>query len=63
MKINPSARRIVKIRVMLLGLVIVAIAVLEFRLGESMAPRIGQTTATGTEVPSVDISYLMVVAH
>ncbi|HLH53441.1 MAG TPA: hypothetical protein VKY92_07485 [Verrucomicrobiae bacterium] len=66
MKTNPSARRVVKIRIMFLGLLIVVIAGLEFGLGALMASRLGQTAASQRDdnpVCNVGISDLLAVAH
>ena len=62
MKTKPSARWIVRIRIITLGLAIALIAGIEFGVGESLASRIGQTTASRTgipEAPSVGISDLI----
>jgi len=65
MKTNPSARRLVRIRIVIICLAIAAIAGIEFWAGESLAARIGETTALRTDSPThpnVNISDLMAVA-
>ena len=62
MKTNPSARWIVRIRITLLCLVLVSVVAAELVLGQSVAARVSQLTATqneGFRAPDVDISNLM----
>ena len=62
MKTNPSARRILKIRVIVLWLAIVGFVGVEFWAVEPVAARFGQTTARVSDapmVPSVSISDMM----
>jgi hypothetical protein len=66
MKINASARYLVRIRVIIICLAIAAVAGIEFWVGESLAARIGQTTALQTDsppAPNVSISDLMAAAR
>ena len=53
MKTNPSARHLVKIRVMMVCVAFAAIVGLEFYLGAFLAARIGQTTTRQTDSPAV----------
>ena len=62
MKTNPSARRLVRVRVVSLWLAIAAIAGLGFSLSESLASRVGETTArqnASAPAPNVSLSDLM----
>jgi hypothetical protein len=52
MKINASARCIVKIRAIMLGAALAAVFGLEVYLGAFQAARIGHTTAPQTEGPA-----------
>lgn len=66
MKTNPSARRLVRIRVIMVCAALAAVVGLEFFLGASVAARIGQTTARQTDnpaAPNVSISDLMAAAR
>jgi hypothetical protein len=66
MKINPSARWIVRIRVTLLCLSLAAIVVADFGLSHSLAAKIGQITASqpgAIEAPNFTVSDLMVAAR
>jgi hypothetical protein len=66
MKTNPSARYLVQIRLITLVILIAAIAAIEVGFGESMAARIGQTTALQNQdpqAPNVDISDFMASAR
>ena len=66
MKTNPFARHLVNIRGTLVCLALAAILGFEFYVGESLAARIGQTTACQSDSPqppSVSISDLMVAAR
>ena len=66
MKTNPSARYLVKIRVIMVCVALAAIVGLEFYMGTSLAARIGQTTARqneGPQAPNVDISDLFAAAR
>jgi hypothetical protein len=66
MKTSRSARRIVRIRAIVVYLAIAAVAAVEFRLGETLAGRIGHTTGVQTDgppVPSVSFSDLMAAGH
>ena len=66
MKTNRSAHRVVRIRAITLCLAIAAIAALDFRMGESMAERIGHTTGLRTDAPqapNVSISDLVAAAE
>jgi hypothetical protein len=66
MKTNSAARWFVRIRVTVLCLAIVGLVGIAFSLGESLAARIGQTSAHQTEglqAPSVSISDLMAAAR
>ncbi len=51
MKTNSFARRILKIRGIVLALAIVGMVGVEFGLGESLAARFGHTTARQTDNP------------
>jgi hypothetical protein len=65
MKTNPSARYLVRIWTFIICLIIAAVAGVEFWAGESLAARIGQTTAVQTDsptFPNVNISDLMAAA-
>ena len=66
MKTNPSARGIPKVRVTMLCLALAAIAVAEIRVGESLASRFGQVTAsisTTPQAPNIGIVDLMAAAR
>ena len=65
MKTNASAQYLVRIRVIMVCAALAAIAGLELFLSESLAARIGQTTARQTDsttAPSVSIADLMAAA-
>jgi hypothetical protein len=62
MKTNSKARRLMKIRGLLLVLLIGVVSLLELGLSESLAARVNQTTASRTEaspVPAAGIADLM----
>jgi hypothetical protein len=66
MKTNASARYLVRIRVIMVCAALAAIAGLELSLSESLAARIGQTTAPQTDspaTPTVSIADLMAAAR
>jgi hypothetical protein len=66
MKTNASARYLVRIRVIMVCAALAAIVGLELSLSESLAARIGQTTARQTdspEAPTVSIVDLMAAAR
>ena len=66
MRTNPSARYLVRIRLIMVCVVLAAIVGLEFYLGLSLAARIGQTTTLKTEgpqAPNIDISDFMAAAR
>jgi hypothetical protein len=66
MKINPSARYLVRIRLIALVAFVAAIAAIEVGLGEHLAARIGQTTALQNQepqAPNVDISDFLAATH
>jgi hypothetical protein len=66
MKTNASARYLVRIRVIMICAALAAIVGLELSLSESLAARIGQTTARQTDsstAPNVSISDLMAAAR
>jgi hypothetical protein len=66
MKTNTSARGIRRIRIVALCLAIVGIALAEIQVGESLASRFGQITASHPEswqAPSMGLSDLMVAAR
>ena len=66
MKTNRSARRIVRIRGIAICLAFVGMVGVSFCLGESLAVRVGQTTARQTDSPAtlnVSISDLMAAAR
>jgi hypothetical protein len=66
MKINPSARHLVRIRLIALVAFVAAIAAIEVGLGEHLAARIGQTTALHNQepqAPNVDLSDFLAAAH
>jgi len=66
MKTNSSARYLVRIRVIMVCAALAAIVGLELSVSESLAARIGQTTARQTDspaAPSVGISDLMAAAR
>ncbi|MGO8929183.1 MAG: hypothetical protein ACLQU3_20140 [Limisphaerales bacterium] len=66
MKTNRSARRLVRIRGIMLGLALVGMVGVAFWLGESLAARIGQSTAHQTDspaAPNFSISDLMAAAR
>jgi hypothetical protein len=65
MKPKSSVRWLARLRVLAVCLLIALVAGIELGLGESMATRVGQTSAGRTDalrVPSVDISDLIVAA-
>ena len=66
MKTNASARYLVRIRVIMVCAALAAIVGLELSLSQSLAARIGQTTARQTDsstAPSVSIADLMAAAR
>ena len=66
MKTHSSARYLVRIRVMAIGVALAAIAAIEFGVSERLAAGIGQTTARLTDnsaAPNVSISDLMAAAR
>ena len=66
MKTNSWMRFIVRIRVIVVCAALAAIVGLEFSASESLAARIGQTTARQTDspaAPNVSISDLMAAAR
>jgi hypothetical protein len=66
MKTNRSAGWIVRIRVLLVCLALVAIAGIEFGVSQSLADRIGQVSAhqtDGPQLPSVSLSDVLVAAR
>jgi len=66
MKTKHSAGWIVRIRVFSLCLALVTIAGIEFGVSETLAARIGQTTARQTDspqAPNVCLSDLLATAH
>jgi len=66
MKTNSWVRFIVRIRVIIACVVLVAIVGLEFSLSQFLAARIGQTTARqtdGPQAPNVSLSDLMAAAR
>ena len=66
MKTNASARYLVRIRVIMVCAALAALVGLEFSLSQSLAARIGQTTARQTDspaTPSVGISDFMAAAR
>ena len=66
MKTNASARYLVKIRVIMVCAALAVLVGLEFSVSQSLAARIGQTTARQTDspaAPSVSISDLMAAAR
>ena len=66
MKTNTAARNLVRIRVIMVCAALAAIVGLDLFLVESLASRIGHTTAPQTDspaAPNVSISDLMAAAH
>ena len=66
MKTNSAARYLVRIRVIMVCAALAAIVGLELSVSESLAARIGQTTARQTAspaIPNVSISDLMAAAR
>jgi hypothetical protein len=66
MKTNSSARYLDRIRVTMVCAALVALVGLEFAVSESLAARIGQTTARqtdGPQAPSVGIADMMAAAR
>jgi hypothetical protein len=66
MKTNSWKRNIVRIRVIMVCAALAAIVGLEFSLSQSLAARVGQTSARQTDspaAPSVSISDLMAAAR
>jgi hypothetical protein len=66
MKTNASARYLVRIRVIMVWAALAAVVGLELLLGESLASRIGHTSAhqiDGPAAPNVSISDLMAAAR
>jgi len=66
MKTNTSARYLVRIRVIMVCAALAALVGLELSLSQSLAARIGQTTARQTDspaAPNVNISDLMAAAR
>ena len=58
MKTNPSARRILKIRGIVMCLALVGMVGIAFWLGQTLATRVGQTTPPQTEGPQAPNSSL-----
>jgi hypothetical protein len=52
MQTNPSARYLVRIRAILVCAALAAIVGFEFYVSESLAARVGQTTARQTDSPA-----------
>jgi hypothetical protein len=66
MKTNPIARRLARIRLILAWFAILALVAVEFGVGQSLARRVGQTTASQTEtpqLPNVTLDGLMAAAR
>jgi len=66
MRTNSSAGHLVRIRAIMLCAALAAIVGLEVYLGESLAARMGHTTAPqtdGPQAPNVSISDLMAAAR
>jgi hypothetical protein len=65
METNASARYLVRIRVIMVCAALAAIVGLELSLSQSLAARIGQTTAQtdSPTAPSVNITDLMAAAR
>ena len=66
MKTNPSARRLWRIRLLIVGAALAAVIGLEVRLSESLAARIGRAAACRTNSASttdVSISDLVAAAR
>lgn len=66
MKTNPTARRLVKVRLILACAAIVSVAVVEFGVGHSLASRVGHTTTrqtVGSQSPDVTLDDLMLAAR
>ena len=66
MKTNPSARHLVRIRLIMVCAALAASVGLELYLGASLAARIGQTTGRQNDspaTPGVGISDLMAAAR
>jgi hypothetical protein len=66
MKTNSAARYLMRIRVIVVCAALAALVGLEFSLSQSLAARIGQTTARQTDSPAasnVSISDLMAAAR
>jgi hypothetical protein len=66
MKTNSAARWLVRIRGIVICLALVGMVGGAFSLGESLAVRVGRTTARHTDspaVPSVSIADLMAAAR
>ncbi len=64
MKTNPTARRIMKIHLVLIWVALVTIAGLEVTMGHTLASRIGQTYGTQTPgsvfgAPSISFGDMM----
>ena len=66
MKTNSSARKLVRIRVIMVCAALATLVGLELSLSQSLAARIGQTTSRQTDspaTPNVIISDLMAAAR
>jgi len=66
MKTNPSARRLWRIRLLVICAALAAVIGLEVRVSESLAARVGQAVAAKTDSSSttdVSISDLMAAAR
>ena len=66
MRTNSSARHLVRIRVIMVWAALAALVGLEVYLGESLAARMGYTTAPqtdGPQAPSVGIADMMATAR
>ncbi len=62
MKTNRTARRIWKVRIILLSLAIVALAGIEVGAGQSLASRLGQVTASPraySQAPNFSLADVM----
>ena len=66
MRTNSSARHLVRIRVIMVWAALAAVVGLEVYLGESLAARMGHTTAPhtdGPQTPSIGIADTMAAAR
>jgi hypothetical protein len=66
MKTTPSARRFVRIRAVVICLALLVMVGIAFKLGETLASRVGWTTVPQTQgpyVPNVSVGDMLAAAQ